>query len=94
MGRSSNYYPQGNGLAESKNKTLIQIINKTIESNHESNHKNWHNKLMDALWAIGLNPKESIGHSPYTLVYEKEEILPLHVEFNALTLIIDGEEKQ
>jgi hypothetical protein len=59
MGQSSNYYPQGNGLAESTNKTLIQIIKKTIEANH----KNWHNKLIDALWASRLTPKDSTGHS-------------------------------
>jgi hypothetical protein len=28
MGKSSNYYPQGNGLEDSTNKTLIQIIKK------------------------------------------------------------------
>jgi hypothetical protein len=91
MGKSSNYYPQGNGLAESTNKTLIQIIKKTIEANH----KNWHNKLIDALWASCLTPKDSIGHSPYTLVYGKEAILPLHLELNALALIgIDENEEE
>jgi hypothetical protein len=44
-GQSSNYYPQGNDLAESTNKSLIHILKKRIESNH----KNWHQKLIDAL---------------------------------------------
>ena len=30
MGKSSNYYPQGNGLAKSTNKTLVQIPKKII----------------------------------------------------------------
>jgi len=30
IGKSSNYYPQGNGLDESSNKTLIQILKKMI----------------------------------------------------------------
>jgi transposase InsO family protein len=47
MGQSSNYYPQGNGLAESTNKTLFHILKKTIDSNQ----RNWHLKLTDALWA-------------------------------------------
>jgi hypothetical protein len=46
MGQSSNYYPQGNGLVESTNKTLIHILKKTIDQNQ----KNWHLKLTDALW--------------------------------------------
>ncbi|KAH9309108.1 hypothetical protein KI387_037019, partial [Taxus chinensis] len=28
---SSNYYPQGNGLAKSSNKNLIRIIKRTME---------------------------------------------------------------
>jgi len=33
MGKSSNYYPQRNGLEEFTNKTLIQIFKKTIDKN-------------------------------------------------------------
>lgn len=44
---SANYYPQGNGLAESTNKNLISIIKWTIDQNH----RNWHKSLMCALWA-------------------------------------------
>eukprot|EP00253_Pinus_taeda_P027185 PITA_27185 len=43
----ANYYPQGNGLAESTNKNLIKIIKRTIEQNH----RNWHKSLVFALWA-------------------------------------------
>jgi transposase InsO family protein len=46
MGQSSNYYPQGNSLIESTNKTRVQILKKTIDKNQ----RNWHLKLMDALW--------------------------------------------
>ncbi|XP_059075365.1 uncharacterized protein LOC131875300 [Cryptomeria japonica] len=33
LNTSSNYYPQGNGQAESTNKNLIRIIKKTMEGN-------------------------------------------------------------
>lgn len=42
---SSNYYPQGNGQAESSNKNLITIIHKLVEENQRS----WHKALFDAL---------------------------------------------
>lgn len=87
MGQSSNYYSQGNGLAESTNKTLIQIIKKTIKANH----KNWHNKSIDALWASQLTPKKGTGHSPFALVYEREARLPLHMELNAVTLVVNDD---
>eukprot|EP00253_Pinus_taeda_P016796 PITA_16796 len=41
LGHSTTYYPQGNGLAESSNKSLINIIKKILEENK----KNWHKKL-------------------------------------------------
>ena len=43
---SSNYYPQGNGLAKSTNKNLIRILKKTVIENQRS----WHIALPNALW--------------------------------------------
>ena len=33
---SANYYPQGNGLAESTNKSFIRILKKTVIENQRS----------------------------------------------------------
>jgi hypothetical protein len=77
-------------MAESTNKILIQIIKKTIEANH----KNWHIKLIDALWASRLTPKKGTGHSPCTLVYGKEARLPLHMELNTLALVVNDEDEK
>ena len=38
---SANYYPQGNGLAESTNKNLLKILKRSIAENH----RNWHTVL-------------------------------------------------
>eukprot|EP00253_Pinus_taeda_P007560 PITA_07560 len=72
LGHSTTYYPQGNGLAESSNKSLINIIKKLLEQNK----KNWHRKLTNALWADRLSTKKSIGMSPYELVYGMEAKFP------------------
>ena len=69
---STPYYPQGNGLAESSNKSLINIIKKILQDNN----KNWHIKLTNALWADRLSAKKSIGMSPYELVYGIEARFP------------------
>jgi transposase InsO family protein len=61
LGHSTTYYPQGNGLVKSSNKTLVNIIKKTLEENKKS----CHNKLVFALWADKLTTKRSIGMSPY-----------------------------
>eukprot|EP00253_Pinus_taeda_P015863 PITA_15863 len=80
---SANYYPQGNGLAESTNKNLIKIIKRTIEQNH----KNWHKSLIFALWADKITQKASIGSSPFKLVYGKEAVLPTNLILPCLALV-------
>ena len=36
LNHSTAYYPQGNGLAESSNKSLVRIIRKLLEDNKRS----------------------------------------------------------
>ena len=72
---SANYYPQGTGLAKSTNKNLIRILKKTVIENQIS----WHLALLNDLWAYRVTPKNSLGVSPYTLVYGKEAILPPNI---------------
>jgi hypothetical protein len=36
MKYSANYYPQGNGLAESTNKNLMKIIKRIVSENHKN----------------------------------------------------------
>ena len=58
-------YPQGNGLVESSDKSLVNIIRKLLEDNK----KTWNKKLVNAPWADRLTTKKSIGTSPNQLVY-------------------------
>ena len=69
---SANYYPQGNGLAESTNKNLLKILKRSIAENN----RNWHTVLHQALWADRVTQKSSIGNSPFFLVYGVDSILP------------------
>lgn len=80
---SANYYPQGNGLAESTNKNLIRIIKRTIDQNH----RNWHKALTFALWADRITQKSSNGSSPFALVYGKDAVLPTNVAIPSIALV-------
>ena len=62
-------------MAESRNKNLIRILKKTVIENQRS----WHLALPNALWTDRVTPKNSLGVSPYTLVYRKEAIIPPHI---------------
>jgi hypothetical protein len=77
-------------LVEYTNKTLIQILKNTIDLNQ----KNWHLKLTDALWESILTPKDSTRNSPYMLVYGKEARMPINLELNALTYVVNIEDAE
>jgi len=51
---SSNYYPQGNDLVESTNKSLIRILERAIVDHQ----RNWHNALPSTLWVDRVTPKD------------------------------------
>jgi len=72
---STSYYPQGNGLAESSNKSLIRIIKKLLEDNK----RNWDSKLKYALWADRVTTKKSTGNSPCKLIYGTNAIFPIQL---------------
>ena len=62
-------------MVESTNKKLIRILKKTVIENQRS----WHLAFPNALWADRVTPNNSLGVSPYTLIYGKEAILPPNI---------------
>jgi hypothetical protein len=69
---STPYYPQGNGLVESSNKSLIKLIKRLLEDNKRA----WDSKLKFALWVDRVTTKKSLGTSPFQLVYGTEVVFP------------------
>jgi transposase InsO family protein len=82
---STPYYPQGNGLAESSNKSLIKIIKKLLEYNKKA----WDSKMKFSLWADRVTTKRSLGVSHFQLVYEVEAIFPTHLFFSVENFLQD-----
>lgn len=83
LSHSSNYYPQGNGLAESSNKNLITIIKKIVQNNKRA----WDSKIKYALWEDRITKKSSTGKSPFELVYGLDATLPMHLRLLAYQLL-------
>jgi hypothetical protein len=52
---STLYYPQGNGLADSSNKSLINIIKRLLEDNKKA----WDSKIKFSLWVDRVTTKRS-----------------------------------
>jgi hypothetical protein len=89
LGHSTTYYPQGNDLAESSNKSLINIIKKVLNENKRS----WHLHLKYALWANRIGTKKSIGTSPFQMVYGTYVVLPINLALPVMKLWQDEKEE-
>jgi hypothetical protein len=80
LSHSSNYYPQGNGLAESGNKNLMNILKKVVGENKKS----WDRKIKYAVWADRITTKTSTGRTPFELVYGLEAKLLVNLQIPIL----------
>ena len=61
------YHPQTSGQAETSNKQIKNILQKTVNAMG----KGWKSKFPEALWAYRTAFKTPIGMTPYQLVYGK-----------------------
>lgn len=82
LSHSLDYYPWGNGHAESSNNYLISIMQKLVTENV----KDWHKRLYEALCAYRTSLKRAIGMMPFEIVYGVEAQLSLPLELSAARL--------
>ena len=73
------YHPQTSGQAETSNKQIKNILQKTVNTMG----KGWKSKLPEALWAYQTAFKTQIGMTPYQLVYGKTCHLLIELEFKS-----------
>ena len=73
------YHPQTSSQAETSNKQIKNILQKTVNEMG----RGWKLRLPDALWAYRTTYKTPIGMSPYQLFYRKTCHLPVELEHRA-----------
>jgi hypothetical protein len=77
---STPYHPQENGQVEVTNKVLEAILTKTVQQHH----KDWADRLPEALWAYRTTWRNTTRFTPYELVYGKHVVLPIEFEIKTL----------
>jgi hypothetical protein len=66
----------------------VQILKKFVDNNQ----RNWHLKVIEALWESRKTPKDSTGMSLYLSVYGKEAKMLINLELNALISVVNIED--
>ena len=79
------HHPQANGQVESINKALEAILTK----NMKSNQKDWASRLLEELWAYRTIWRNTIGFTPYKLVYGKNAFFPIEFEIKTLRIALE-----
>ena len=81
---SSPYHPRANGQVESTNKVLEAILTKTIQLHH----KDWADRLLEALWAYRINWRNTTRHTPYELINGKQVLLPIEFQVKTFRMVV------
>ena len=68
-------HPQANGQVEAANKTIKDNLKKKLERLNGA----WVDELPMVLWAYRTTPKETIGKTPFSLVFETEAVISTEV---------------
>ena len=67
------YYAAANGLVESFNKTLCNLLKKIIDKSK----RDWHIRIGEALWVYRITFRIPTQATPYAFVYGIETVLSL-----------------
>jgi transposase InsO family protein len=71
--KSTPYHPQENGTIKDFNKILENALTKICNVNKDD----WDLKLSIILWDYRTTCKKMTGHTPFRIVYGREEMVPL-----------------
>eukprot|EP00253_Pinus_taeda_P036107 PITA_36107 len=84
--KSTPYHPQANGQVESTNKVIEGILTKTLHLHR----RDWAERLPEALWAYRTTWRNTMGHTPYELVYGKQALFPIEFQIKTFKTTVQS----
>lgn len=60
----------------------------------EANKKNWHEKLVNALWVDRVSSKKSIGMLPFEMLYSTDRMLPTSLAVLVMRLLQEADSEE
>ena len=79
--RTTPYRPEGNGSCERFNRTLISMLG-TLPEEFKAE---WVNHVNTLTYAYNCTRSNATGFSPYYLLYGRNPLLPIDIEFGVIT---------
>jgi hypothetical protein len=73
-------HPQSNGQVDHSKGMILQGLKPIIFDRVKPYAGKWVKELPSVLWVLCTNPSRAMGHTPFSLVYKSEAILPTDVE--------------
>jgi hypothetical protein len=73
-------HPQSNSQVESSNGKILHGLKSRIFDRLKHYAGKWVKELPSVLWALHTTPSRAMGHTPFSLVYGYEAMLPTEVE--------------
>ena len=89
-------HPQSNGQVERANGLILSGIKPRLVEPLIRSPGSWLDELPVVIWSLRTTPNQSIGFTPFFLVYGAEAVIPTDVEFNSphVTLYMEAEAKE
>lgn len=75
--RTTPYHPQGDGLVERFNRTLLSMLSTVIKDNHSS----WEKQLRRVCLAYNSSVNATTGYTPFYLMFGRQARLPADLMF-------------